>query len=139
MIKELNTLLKEFLNIKGGTFAIGNDYSVGEMKIGQKPEYIMVGDVAHISSKKWTIHIDLVKVKSVKFIKQKEPSGTIPYILYASLKDKKDYSIISYFFPNPYLNKDGDVTEFNEKNLNMFEKIKNKYLDRKFFLYEEKK
>ncbi len=138
MIRALGDVIKDLLKIKNGTFAIGNDHSVGEMKVSGDEKFKVENGVVHITSMKWTIHLDLSGVNEGKFIKQKEPSGTIPYILYLSLRDKEDYSIISFFFPNPWLDSKGNVVEFDKKKFNIFENTREKYFNQKSFLYEEK-
>lgn len=139
MMRDLGNVIKDLLKIKDGTFAIGNDHSVGEMKVHGDEKFSEENGVIHMTSKRWTIHLDLSGVNEGKFIKQKEPSGTIPYILYLSLRDKEDYSIISFFFPNPWLDINGNVVEFDSNKHKLFESLKNKYIKKKVFTFLEKK
>ena len=124
MIKQL---FEEICRIKGGTFVISNAECACEMKLNQLPSTLFQGEILHISAPEWNFHINTAGIAEAHFVKQKEPSGTIPFLYFLSFKDKDQQTLLSFFFPNPYLNSNTEKSNYQKDREILFESIKNKY------------
>ena len=75
----------------------------------------------------WHVHMNMERVTAVQFV-EAEDHGFVPFLYYVRFSDAEEQTVMRLYFPNPYLDDDEQVTDFQPERLQAFETMRDRYV-----------
>ncbi len=126
----LERLLYELATTDGIMFVISSEGIVFEMHSSSDTPPTFGGEWAELRGKDWHAHLNLRSVEEVQFVEQ-EDHGTVPVLYYTRFSDDKGDTVFRAYFPNPYLDANEKLTNFQPEKLELFKDFKDRYSGQK--------
>ena len=123
---ELEALIRELMSIDGMMMVVDGQDVVGEMYVNPQKEPEFDGANVTLWGDRWHIHFDIDKITGVQFV-EAEDHG-IPFLYYVRFSNPAEQTVVRAYFPNPYLDDQDRVTDFQPERLRLFEEVRDKYL-----------
>jgi hypothetical protein len=131
-------LIDELVNTNLMMLVIDSGGAVSEMHSrDMKPPEIEDG-WATIESVDWHIHLDLSKLDGVQFVEAVDNYHDFPKLFYVRLSDADGGTLLRFYFPNPWLDEDENVVEFQPEKLSFFESFRDRYVGRGGIVFVER-
>ena len=125
----IKTLVTELVTSDKMLLVIDSGGAVSEMHAIGMPEPEYKGQWATIESKEWHVHLNLATVDGVQFVENSDHGHEImPKIYYVRLSAADGVTLVRFYFPNPWLDDDENVTEFQPERLRYFEEFRDRYV-----------
>lgn len=103
--------------------------AVSEMHARGMPEPEYKGQWATIESKDWHVHLNMATVDGVQFVENSDSGhDMMPKIYYVRLSAADGVTLIRFYFPNPWLDDDENITEYQPERLKYFEDFRDRYV-----------
>ena len=80
------------------------------------------------------MHLNLPRVTAVQFV-EAEDHGVVPFLYYVRLSDVEEQTVLRLYFPNPYLDNDENVVDFQPERLKLFEQMRDRYVGNSEIIY----
>ena len=125
----LKQLIGELISSDQMLVVIDSGGAVSEMYARgmDKPEFN--GQWAMIESKDWHVHLNLATVDGVQFVENSEHGHNfMPKVYYVRVSATDGGTLIRFYFPNPWLDDNESVTEFQPDKLKFFEDFRDRYV-----------
>ena len=123
---ELEPLIRELLGIEGMMIVLNGHDVVGEMYTNHLREPEFEGSNGTIWGDGWHVHFNLDRITGVQFVEAKDHG--IPYLYYVRFSNSEEQTVLRVYFPNPYLDEEERLTEFQPQRLKLFELVRDKYV-----------
>ena len=126
----LRELIGDLLTIDGALVVVDTSGAIAEMYVNG-PTGAEFGDGwVNIESGSWHVHLNASNVEEVQFVEAEDRHHDIPKLYYVRLSDADEKTVIRFYFPNPWLNDEEHLTEFQPDRLRRFEEFRDRYVGR---------
>ena len=122
----MEELIMDLARIDKMLFVVGGGGCVGEMHGDGKIEPRFQQGWGMIEGENWHFHLDLGRIAEVQFVEAEDHGA--PVLYYVRFSDANGETLLRSYFPNPYLNDDEDLTEFQPDRLLAFEEMREKHV-----------
>ena len=119
-------MLKDLARLEGMLWVIGGGDVVSENSSKGLEEPSFTSGYANIEAENWHVHLKLDAVAGVQFVEAE--NHVAPYLYYVRFSSAVKETIFRVYFPNPYLNDDGNRIDFQPERLELFEHYRDKYV-----------
>ena len=126
----LERLVKELLEIKGMLIVVDSHGTVSEMHTVNIIEPDFHQGWATIESNEWHIHMNIGEVEEVQFVEAKDDMhASISTLYYVRFSNSDRDTLIRFYFPNPWLDENENITAFQSEKLQLSEKFRDFYVN----------
>ena len=94
------------------------------------------GGYANIEAENWHVHVKLDAIAGVQFVVAED--HVAPYLYYVRFSSAAEETMFRVYFPNPYLDDDGNRTEFQSERLALFERYRDMYVGSEGIIFVER-
>ena len=123
---DLERLLRDLAAVNRMLFVIGSEDCVSEMYSDGKTEPRFHEDWAMVETGSWHFHLNLGRVKSAQFVEAEDHGA--PLLYYVRFADEAEETLLRCYLPNPYLDENDNLVDFQPEKLRLFEEIRDRYL-----------
>ena len=128
-------MIKDLMKIDQMLVVLGDDRgAVGEMQANPNHEPEFDGSYMTLKGDSWHVHLNLPRVTAVQFV-EAEDHGVVPSLYYVRLSDVEEQTVLRLYFPNPYLDNDENVVDFQPERLKLFEQMRDRYVGKSEISY----
>ncbi len=123
---EVEKLIRELAAIERMLTVIGGGDAVSEMYTDGTTGPTFSDGYATLENQSWHFHLKVDGVKGVQFV-EAEDHG-VPNLYYVRFSDPNEETLMRCYFPNPYLDDNDKVVEFQPEKLRLFEEMRDRYV-----------
>ena len=124
---ELEKLIKDLASHPGMLWVVGGGVVVSENSAEGMKEPTFDGAYGTVEADNWHFHLKMDSVAGVQFV-EAEDHGT-PYLYYVRFSDPQEDTLMRVYFPNPYLDENDKLADFQPEKLKAFEEYRDRYVD----------
>ncbi len=62
----------------------------------------------------------------------------VPFLYYVRFSDAEEQTVMRLYFPNPYLDDDENVADFQPERLKLFEQMRDRYVGKGEIIYVQR-
>ena len=126
-----NKLIGELLRIEMLMLVIDSGGAVGEMHVSSTNETEFEDKWVTIKDEGWHVHLNMQTIEGVQFVEAEDHGhSNIPKLYYVRMSDADGRTLLRFYFPNPWLNNDEELSEFQLAKLKLFEGFRDRYVGR---------
>ena len=129
----MQDLIKDLARLDKMLFVVGGGGCVSEMYGDGKTEPRFQGQWGMVETERWHFHLDLGRVKSAQFVEAEDHGAPVMY--YVRFADEAGDTLLRCYFPNPYLDDDEKVTEFQPERLRVFEDYRDRHVGKEGIVF----
>jgi len=126
---ELERLIRELSGLEQMLWVIGGGEVVSENTARGMKEPTFNNGYSTVEADSWHFHLKIDSVAGVQFV-EAEDHG-VPYLYYVRFSDAREETLLRVYFPNPYLDENDKLTEFQPERLKLFEDFRDRYVGQK--------
>ena len=130
---KLESLIRDLVRLDGMMVVIGNADAVGEMYVNPMNEPEFHGPHVTLRADRWHVHLNTDRVVGAQFV-EAEDHG-IPFLYYVRFSDDKEETLLRLYFPNPYLDDEEHLVEFQPEKLKLFEEMRDRYVGQEGIIF----
>ena len=119
-------LIRDLMKVGGMMVVVGGKGAVGELYVSPEKEPEFDGAYATLWGDHWHVHLNLDQIAEAQFV-EAEDHG-VPFLYYLRFSDSEGETIVRAYFPNPYLDDQENVVEFQPERLKLFEEMRDRYV-----------
>ena len=132
---ELEPLIRELMSIEGMMVVLDGQDAVGEMYVNPQREPEFDGPNATFWGDRWHVHFNLDRITGAQFVEAEAEDHGIPFLYYVRFSNAAEQTVLRVYFPNPYLDDQERLTEFQPERLKLFEEVRDRYVGREGIVF----
>ena len=122
----MKELLKDLARIERMLFVVGGGGCVSEMYCDGKTKPQFHEEWAMVETGSWHFHLSVDEVKSAQFVEAEDHGA--PVLYYVRFANEAGETLLRSYFPNPYLDENEKVVDFQSEKLKVFEELRDRYV-----------
>ena len=130
---DLQELFRDLVSLDAMLWVIGGGEAVSENSSSGMSEPTFTGGYANIEADNWHLHVKLDAIEGVQFVEAEDHIA--PYLYYVRFSNAAQETLFRVYFPNPYLDEEGNPTEFQPERLELFKRYRDKYVGREGIIF----
>lgn len=125
----MERLISELLAVPGMMVVIDSHGAVSEMDARDLQRSEFHEGWATIEATDWHVHLNMGLIDEAQFVEAEDRFHQgIPKLYYLRLSDAEANTMLRFYFPNPWLNDQEEVTDFQPDRLRLFEEFRDRYI-----------
>ena len=122
----MEQLLQDLVHLDRMLWVIGGGEVVSENSGAGMKDPSFSDGYATVEADSWHFHMKLGSVEGVQFV-EAEDHG-VPFLYYVRFSDASEGTLLRVYFPNPHLDDDDNLTDFQPEKLKLFEDFRDRYV-----------
>ena len=121
-------LTNDLMNVSQMLVVIDSGGAVSEMHTNNMRPIEFKDGWAVIESDDWHVHLNVSTVYGVHIVEAEDSFHDFPKLYYVRYSDADENTLIRFYFPNPWLDENEKLTEFQPDKLRLFEEFRDRYV-----------
>ncbi len=133
---ELESLIRDFASDERMLWVIGGGEVVSENEANGMEEPKFSDNYVTVEADSWHFHLKMDSVAGVQFV-EAEDHG-VPYLYYTRFSNAQGETLLRIYFPNPYLDENDDLADFQPEKLKLFEDFRDRYVGQEGIVFAQR-
>lgn len=127
---EPEKLIQELAGLPGMLWVVGGGEVVSENESNGMKEPTLDGGYLDVEADNWHFHLKPDSVAGIQFVEAEDQAHGVPFLYYVRFSGAAEETMMRVYFPNPYMDGEGNAAEFQPEKLGLFEDLRDRYTGR---------